>query len=125
MALSHKQEMFCQYYVATGNATAAAEQAGYSKASARVTGCQNLTKANIQERIEQLAAEQKAAAVMDREERQALLTEIARDCGQVAPDRMKAVDLLNKMDGVYINKQEVTGADGEPLVFRWAGDEDG
>jgi phage terminase small subunit len=45
--LTLKQARFAEEYLIDGNATQAAIRAGYSKVSAKVTGCQNLTKANI------------------------------------------------------------------------------
>ena len=37
-----------------------------------------------------------------------ILTEIAGDDQEKPDSRMKAIDLLNKMDGEYINKLELT-----------------
>ena len=49
MKLTPKQQAFCDYYIASGNATEAAIKAGYSEKTARVVGCENLTKPNIRE----------------------------------------------------------------------------
>lgn len=46
--LTAKQACFVQEYLIDLNATQAAIRAGYSKKVAKVQGCQNLTKANIQ-----------------------------------------------------------------------------
>lgn len=43
MKLTPKQRAFADYYITTGNATEAAEKAGYSKKTARVVGYENLT----------------------------------------------------------------------------------
>lgn len=53
-SLSDKEERFCYEYVLHLNATKAAINAGYSERSARVTACRLLTKANIQNRVNQL-----------------------------------------------------------------------
>lgn len=45
--LTTKQELFCREYLIDGNATQAAIRAGYSKKTAKVVGCQTLTKANV------------------------------------------------------------------------------
>ena len=37
----------------------------------------------------------------------------------------KAVDILNKMQGSYVNKLEIGGPDGGPLEFSWAGGDGG
>jgi phage terminase small subunit len=54
MILTPKQERFCQEYIINFNGTKAAEDAGYSKRSARVTACRLITKANILKRITEL-----------------------------------------------------------------------
>lgn len=50
--LTVKQRRFIEEYVVDWNATQAAIRAGYSKKTARVIGCQNLTKSNISQAIE-------------------------------------------------------------------------
>lgn len=122
--LKGKQEKFCLAYAACGNATEAALKAGYSAKTARFIGCENLTKPNIKTRIAELGrvAEQKAFLTI--EEKRRILQEIANDPEARKDERMKAIDLDNKMQGVYINRTEVSGAGGGPLEFVWAGDEE-
>lgn len=55
--LTDKQEVFCHEYIVDFNRTQAAIRAGYSENSAKEIGCQNLTKLNIQDRIEELIQE--------------------------------------------------------------------
>lgn len=55
--LTPKQEQFCREYVVDLNATQAAKRAGYSKKSARIIAAQNLSKLNIQYRLQQLVDE--------------------------------------------------------------------
>lgn len=52
--LTDKQELFAREYLKDLNATQAAIRAGYSEKTARATGCENLTKPDIAERIIQL-----------------------------------------------------------------------
>lgn len=53
--LTPKEERFCYEYLANGmNATKAALMAGYSKRSARLIGCRNITKVNIKNRISEM-----------------------------------------------------------------------
>ena len=54
MKLNARQKAFCEYYVASGNATEAAIKAGYSEKNARFIGSENLTKANIKKYIEDI-----------------------------------------------------------------------
>lgn len=118
------QENFCVEFVRCGNATEAYKNAGYkvrSDNTAAVCAAKLLRNAKVQSRIAELREELDSHKIMDAAERRELLTQFARDEETAKPDRLKAMDLLNKMDGVYINKTQVSGADGAPLVFRWEG----
>ena len=56
--LTDKQKRFVEEYLIDLNATQAAIRAGYSPNTARDMGCENLTKPNIANAIEQAIAEQ-------------------------------------------------------------------
>lgn len=117
-------ENFCLEIVQSGNGTEAYKKAGYkvkSDNAAAVGAAKLLRKAKVQKRIAELRSEMDSRKIMDAAERRELLTQFARDDDTNKTDRLKAMDLLNKMDGVYINKTQVSGADGAPLVFRWEG----
>lgn len=60
----------------------------------------------VDARIQELQAEAAAAAVMDRQERLETLTAIARDEHMHPKQRMQAIDILNKMDAVYLQRVE-------------------
>ena len=47
MKLNARQKSFCEFYVASGNATEYAIKAGYKEKTSRVTASKMLTKANI------------------------------------------------------------------------------
>lgn len=66
--LSDKQELFCKEYLVDLNATQAAIRAGYSEKASRAISCENLTKPNIQERIQELSKKraEKLEISMDR-----------------------------------------------------------
>ena len=118
------QENFCVEFVRCGNATEAYKRAGYKVRSDKVAGvcaAKLLGNARVQQRIAELRREMDSHKIMDAAERRELLTQFARDEETAKPDRLKAMDLLNKMDGVYINKTQVSGVDGAPLTFRWEG----
>ena len=118
------QENFCVEFVRCGNATEAYKSAGYkvrSDNTAAVCAAKLLRNAKVQSRIAELREELDSHKIMDAAERRELLTQFARDEETAKTDRLKAMDLLNKMDGVYINKTQVSGADGAPLTFRWEG----
>lgn len=117
-------ENFCLEIVQSGNGTEAYKKEGYKVKldnAAAVGAAKLLRKDKVQKRIAELRSEMDSHKIMDAAERRELLTQFARDEETVKPDRLKAMDLLNKMDGVYINKTQVSGADGAPLVFRWEG----
>lgn len=65
MALTDKQEMFCREYLIDLNATQAAIRAGYSEKTARASGCENLTKPDIQNRIAELKADRNEQVNVD------------------------------------------------------------
>ena len=54
VSLSTRQEAFCRHFVASGNAAAAARQAGYAERSARQTGCALLERPYIVERVRRI-----------------------------------------------------------------------
>ena len=118
------QENFCIEFVRCGNATEAYKNAGYKVRSDKVAGvcaAKLLGNARIQRRIDELRREMDSRKIMDAAERRELLTQFARDEETGKTDRLRAVDLLNKMDGIYVTKTQVSGVDGAPLVFKWEG----
>ena len=57
-------------------------------------------------RHNELLEESKDRAIMQRKDRMILLSDIANDNSEKTDSRIKAIDTLNKMDGVYTNKVE-------------------
>lgn len=139
---SKKQEKFCQLYAATGNATQSFKDAGYSWKSengARVAASNMVNKnPNIVARLAELAEEAKTDAIADIQEMQSILTQIIREEldeerlmseGQgegysrivkmrqraSLKDRLKAIELLGKMQGAFIDKVELNG--NVPITF--------
>lgn len=118
------QEKFCIEFVRCGNATEAYKRAGYKARSDKVAGtaaARLLGNVGIQQRIVELQSKMDSHKIMDAAERRELLTQFARDEETGKADRLKAMDLLNKMDGVYINKTQISGVDGASITFRWEG----
>ena len=135
MAFNLRQRKFVVYY--EGNATKAAIEAGYSPKTAKSQGQRLLTYVDIQEALEERYNKELDAKVMKLRERQVVLSEIARDntvhklekwepgcvvaeteegdmifvrVSASNKDRIKSVDVLNKMDGTYLKKAvEVLG----------------
>ena len=86
----------------------AAIKAGYSKKTAAVQANRLLKNVNVKKRIKELADDAARKTIMDTVERQEQLTKIARDPAAENRDRVRAMDILNKMDGKYLIKVDVT-----------------
>jgi phage terminase small subunit len=117
--LTQKQETFCVKYFELGNATEAAIQAGYNRKTAVVIASQNLTKLNIQTRLKELREEIKSTAIMNVQERQERLSEIAR---------AKLTDFIELgQDGSWVNIGEETPKGGaiQEIHSRTEYDDDG
>ena len=121
--MSNKQKAFCDYYIATMNASEAARKAGYAEKSARMIGCENLTKPYIKEYIELRLAELEASRVADATEVLQYLTRVMRgeekdqfDLDPSLQDRTKAAELLGKRYRLFVDKQEVD-VKAEPITI--------
>ena len=109
--LTARQEKFCINYLLNSNATDAAIKAGYSKDTAVVIASNNLTKANIQNRLKELRYKTESAKVMGIQERKEMLTLIARFGGKLS---IPAIAELNKMGGDYApTKNDITSKGNE------------
>lgn len=104
--LTRKQELFCQYYVSEANGTRAAELAGYSTPASQAVS--NLQKPNVKRRIEELSAPLKQEEKKKARDKRAVLWSIIESPTATANDICRALDILNKMDGAYITKTEIT-----------------
>lgn len=60
-------------------------------------------------RYEEILDEQKQRALMSRYDKRKMLAEIALDVGNDPGDRMKAIDIDNKMEGEYMQKVDLFG----------------
>lgn len=120
--MTDRQEKFCIEFVRCGNATEAYKAAGYKVKSDRAAtsaGNRLLTFVDVQKKVEELTRRATEGKIMDATERREVLTSIARSRGQDSQDRIRAIDTMNKMDGLYINKTQLSGEDGGPVRFRW------
>ena len=107
--MTYKQELFIQEYIKTGNATSSAIKAGYSKRTAKSIGQRLLTFVNIKKRIEELSQKIANNNIMTAKERQEYLTKLINSDDVKVSDKLKALDILNKMTGEYTQKVEVNG----------------
>lgn len=100
--------------------------AGCPAASAKVTASRWLKEAAIQAAIANQRAtfanplvnpeHADAGKIATATRRRVVLSAIFEDTDAERRDRIKAADVLNKMDGVYIKTHRHMGPDGEPLV---------
>ena len=105
--LSPKQQAFVEHYAACGNATEAARRAGYKNPNK--VSAENMVKIGIQSVIQEITESSKQQRIATAAERQEFLTMMMRGEIEGEPkDRIKACELLGKMQGDFIEKQEVS-----------------
>ena len=107
--MTYKQELFIQEYIKTGNATSSAIKAGYSEKTAKSIGQRLLTNVDIKKRIEELSQKIANNNIMTAKERQEYLTKLINIEDVKVSNKLKALDILNKMTGEYIQKLEING----------------
>lgn len=130
--LNARQKAFCEYYVASGNATEAAIKAGYKEKNARFIGSENLTKANIKAYVKELMDKAESERIASAEEVLQHLTAMMR--GEIqeevvviegngvygssasiikkqvsAKERIKAAELLGKRHALFTDKTKIEG----------------
>ena len=132
MKLNARQKSFCEFYVASGNATESAIKAGYSKKTADRIASENLRKLELKKYIDELMQKLESERIASAEEVLQNLTammrgEIQEDVVVVegegdgvssarvmkkqvsAKERIKAAELLGKRYRLYTDKVEVEG----------------
>ena len=132
LKLNARQKSFCEFYVASGNATESAIKAGYSKKTADRIASENLRKLELKKYIDELMQKLESERIASAEEVLQNLTammrgEIQEDVVVVegegdgvssarvmkkqvsAKERIKAAELLGKRYRLYTDKVEVEG----------------
>lgn len=127
MALTARQEAFCQEFAASGNAYASAIKAGYTEMYASKRAYLLEQKPAVQKRLQELYDERAAASIAEGCELKQRLTEIIRctareevlmsvgtgegtsdivrlDKAPSFRDQMKAIELLGRMGGMFNDK---------------------
>ena len=120
--LTPKQERFAQSYVLNGgNASEAYRQSyswsGMSKGALRVEAMRTLALPNVSLTIEELRLPVRKEAIASIEKRKVWLTNLMDDNAARNTDKLRAVDLLNQMEGVYITKVEAKAVQVVELVI--------
>ena len=116
-AITSKQERFCQEYVIDLNGTQAAIRAGYS-AAAKEQACRLLTKANIQECINELQQQRSNTLAIASEDVVKGLHDIAVDYDAPHSARVQAWNSLGKHLGMFTEKVEHSGELGIRKIER-------
>ena len=139
--LNMRQALFVDHYIQTGNATESARKAGYSERSAMVLGCELLKNTKIQKaidaRLKQLESERIAkdkevleyiTAVMRGETTEEVVVNVGTGKGFTQPEkvtakvaakeRLKAAEMLAKVKGMFVTRQEVELSGTMPVVIR-------
>lgn len=105
--LTDKQENFAITYVTNGGDASDAYRKCYDvgedtkETTIWVNAHKLLHTTKVSQRIDELRSQKFSGKILTLEQRKVILSELA-EAGDT-----KAVDLLNKMDGVYIEKKEV------------------
>lgn len=129
--LSDKQRNFCLEYLKDFNATQAAIRAGYSEKTARQQAQRMLTKVDIQVFIKEISGKIEKKKIMDIQEIQERLSEIARgesyedvviveNVGDFSSEarviekrvagkeQVKALELLGKANAMFVEKVDAS-----------------
>lgn len=109
MGLNARQKAFCEYYVASGNATESAVKAGYSEKYAGQNSDKLLKNTNIQIYIEELNKKVKDKRIADITEVKEFWTDVLRNNDAKMQDRLKASEYIAKTNGAFLDKVEVKG----------------
>lgn len=109
MGLNARQKAFCEYYVASGNATESARKAGYSESYAMNRIHELMKSVGICGYIEELNKEIKDKRIADMTEVKEFWTNILRNSDAKMQDRLKASEYIAKTNGAFLDKVEVKG----------------
>lgn len=120
--LKPKELIFAEEWLKTTNATQSAIKAGYSERTAYSAGSRLLKKVDVRQYIDERLAEMQESSIADTNEVMQFLSSTMRgdipDQFGLDPalnDRIKAAELLGKRYKMFTDKQEISGADGEPI----------
>lgn len=138
--LNERQKRFVEYYLQTGNLSESARKAGYAKSNCGATGNELLKNPKIQTAINTRLKEMESERLAETQEILEYLTSVMR--GQTdeevvvnvgvgkgfteaqkikakvgAKERLKAAEMLAKVKGLFINKNELEINGAVPVVI--------
>ena len=106
--MTERQKKFAEYYAQSGNAAQSAIKAGYSDKYANTNASKLLQNTTIAEYIKELSQKAQNERILTAKDRQAMLSDIAKDKHNLPSERIRAIDTLNKMTGEYTVKVDTT-----------------
>lgn len=118
--LTVKQEKFCLEYAKSGNATKSylsAYSPNNSNSAAGSEAHKLLKNPKIKARLQELHETHNAKKIMQVEEMKTRLTKIARDDSNIKHS-LKAIELLAKLGGFFVSKQELEITNSIPVVIK-------
>lgn len=107
--MNERQKKFAQYYAQCGNTVQSAIKAGYSVNYANKRAHALLENVGVAQYIKTLTEKAREQRILSALERQELLSNLARNGEEKTADRIKAIDVLNRMTGEYLDKVEISG----------------
>lgn len=133
--LNPKQQSFCIEFQRTGNATRAYKKVYgvLDDTTAQAAASRLLSDERVQKYLRELSAQTESESVADRQELQEVATAILR--GQIKSvtvdrngdlielptalkERLKAIELLAKLQGLFVSKQELEITNTAPIVIK-------
>jgi hypothetical protein len=117
---SAKQEKFVQG-LANGLSQRAAYRAAFPTSknwkdtTVDVKACELAKDNKVLVRLKELQQLSTSSAIMTATQRKEWLTDLIKDEDEETKDRLKALDILNKMDGEYTEKVELNGNVNNPF----------
>lgn len=109
--LTDKQEKFAQAVALEGMSLSDAYRSAYDTArmkdkTVNEKACVLAKQDNITARIDELRASVVSPKIMSAQERMEWLTELIGNANVGTADRLRAIDIMNKMQGEYVQKVE-------------------
>ncbi len=116
--MTPKRDQFVKEYLVDLNATQAAIRAGYSEKTAKSIGQQLLTKLDVQQAItkSQTTRAERTEITQDYVLARLKIESERTEEGSSHAARVSAINLLGKHLGMFVERKELTGADGSPLM---------
>jgi phage terminase small subunit len=120
--LNDRQRAFVRHYRECGNATEAYRRAGYDARgnSAEVNAHRLLRSPKVAKELARYEAKAERKSIATVDECFELWTALMRDDAIEPKDRIKASELRAKAAGAFIERREITGANGGALEVRFS-----